>query len=159
MTFTASRRPISSSLLAYAGARDPATNGGKNWGGVVATGGGIGLSYDRGGAHGMWADLSAHQISGENVADNSRERLMAGYYYKLINSDNQRATIGLNSMLWHYQKDLSDYTFGRAAITARSATSAGGAADGVSARKTGRMNSAARCRGHSQPPTLRRATR
>lgn len=113
VTFTASRRPISSSLLAYAGARDPATNGGKNWGGVVATGGGIGLSYDRGGAHGVWADLSAHQISGENVADNSRERLMAGYYYKLINSDNQRATIGLNSMLWHYQKDLSDYTFGQ----------------------------------------------
>lgn len=113
VTFTASRRPISSSLLAFAGARDPATNGGKTWGGVVATGGGIGLSYDKGGAHGVWADISAHQISGENVADNSRERLMAGYYYKLINADNQRATIGLNSMLWHYQKDLSDYTFGQ----------------------------------------------
>ncbi|BAN96878.1 cellulose synthase operon C domain-containing protein [Plautia stali symbiont] len=98
VTFTASRRPLSSSLLAYAGARDPATNGG------------IGLSYDRGGAHCVWADLSAHQISGENVADNSGERLMAD---KLINSDNQRATIGLNSMLWHYQKDLSDYTFGQ----------------------------------------------
>uniref|UniRef100_UPI0021038323 cellulose synthase subunit BcsC-related outer membrane protein n=1 Tax=Pantoea sp. ME81 TaxID=2743935 RepID=UPI0021038323 len=43
----------------------------------------------------------------------SRERLMAGYYYKLINEDNRRATVGLNSMLWHYQKDLSDYTFGQ----------------------------------------------
>ena len=38
---------------------------------------------------------------------------MAGYYYKLINTDNQRATVGFNSMLWHYQKDLSDYTFGQ----------------------------------------------
>lgn len=113
VTLTASRRPISSSLLAYAGARDPAANGGKRWGGVVATGGSIGLSYDRGGAHGVWADLSAHQITGENVADNSRERLMAGYYYKLINDDNRRATVGLNTMLWHYQKDLSDYTFGQ----------------------------------------------
>ncbi len=113
LTFTASRRPISSSLLAYAGARDPAANGGKTWGGVVATGGALGLSYDQGGAHGVWADLSAHQLSGENVADNSRERLMAGYYYKLINQDNRRATVGLNSMLWHYQKDLSDYTFGQ----------------------------------------------
>lgn len=113
LTFTASRRPISSSLLAFAGARDPATNGGKTWGGVVATGGSLGLSYDQGGANGVWADLSAHQLSGENVADNSRERLMAGYYYKLINEDNRRATVGLNSMLWHYQKDLSDYTFGQ----------------------------------------------
>ncbi|GLR07630.1 cellulose biosynthesis protein BcsC [Mixta theicola] len=113
LTFTASRRPISSSLLAYAGARDPSPQGGKRWGGVVATGGSVGLSYDRGGSHGVWADLSAHQISGKNVADNSRERLMAGYYYKLINEDNRRATIGLNGMLWHYQKDLSDYAFGQ----------------------------------------------
>lgn len=113
VTFTASRRPVSSSLLAYAGARDPASQGGKTWGGVVATGGSVGLSFDRGGAHGVWADISAHQISGDNVADNSRERLMAGYYYKLINEDNRRATVGLNSMLWHYQKDLSDYTFGQ----------------------------------------------
>ncbi|WP_275556124.1 cellulose synthase complex outer membrane protein BcsC [Mixta sp. Marseille-Q2659] len=113
LTFTASRRPISSSLLAWAGARDPSPQGGRSWGGVVATGGSVGLSYDRGGAHGVWADLSAHQITGKNVADNSRERLMAGYYYKLINEDNRRATIGLNSMLWHYQKDLSDYAFGQ----------------------------------------------
>ena len=113
LTFTASRRPISSSLLAYAGARDPSPQGGKSWGGVVATGGSVGLSYDQGGSHGVWADLSAHQITGKNVADNSRERLMAGYYYKLINEDNRRATIGLNSMLWHYQKDLSDYAFGQ----------------------------------------------
>ncbi|WP_277966860.1 cellulose synthase complex outer membrane protein BcsC [Pantoea trifolii] len=113
LTFTASRRPISSSLLAYAGARDPSANGGKTWGGVVATGGSLGLSYDQGGAHGVWGDISAHQLSGDNVADNSRERLMAGYYYKLINEDNRRATVGLNSMLWHYQKDLSDYTFGQ----------------------------------------------
>jgi len=113
VTLTASRRPIASSLLSYAGTRDPAVNGGKRWGGVVATGGSIGLSYDQGGAHGVWGDISAHQITGENVADNSRERLMGGYYYKLINTDNRRATIGLNSMLWHYQKDLSDYTFGQ----------------------------------------------
>lgn len=113
VTLTASRRPITSSLLAYAGTRDLAASGGKRWGGVVATGGSIGLSYDQGGAHGVWGDISAHQISGKNVADNSRERLMGGYYYKLINSDNRRATVGLNTMLWHYQKDLSDYTFGQ----------------------------------------------
>lgn len=113
LSFTASRRPISSSLLAWAGARDPNPQNDRSWGGVVATGGAVGLSFDRGGSHGVWADLSAHQITGKNVADNSRERLMAGYYYKLLNEDNRRATIGLNSMLWHYQKDLSDYAFGQ----------------------------------------------
>jgi len=113
ISLTASRRPISSSLLAYAGARDPNTASGKTWGGVVATGGSVGLSYDQGGAHGVWADISAHQITGENVKDNSRERLMAGYYYKLLNENNRRATIGLNGMLWHYARDLSDYSLGQ----------------------------------------------
>lgn len=107
ISITASRRPISSSLLSYAGATDPST--GIKWGGVRATGGAIGLSYDQGGKHGLWADISAHQITGKNVEDNSRERFMAGYYYKLINEDNSRATVGLNTMLWHYQKDLSGY--------------------------------------------------
>ena len=113
VSLTASRRPISSSLLAYAGARDPNTASGKTWGGVVATGGAVGLSYDKGGPHGVWADISAHQITGENVKDNSRERLMVGYYYKLLNENNRRATIGLNGMLWHYARDLSDYSLGQ----------------------------------------------
>ncbi len=113
VSLTASRRPVSSSLLAFAGARDPNTASGKTFGGVVATGGSVGLSYDQGGAHGVWADISAHQITGKNVQDNNRERLMAGYYYKLINENNRRATIGLNGMLWHYDHDLSDYSLGQ----------------------------------------------
>ena len=113
VTLSASRRPIASSLLAFAGARDPNQASGKRWGGVVATGGAVGLSWDRGGAHGVWADLSAHQLTGKNVADNSRERLMSGYYYKLINDDNRRATVGINGMLWHYAQDLSDYSLGQ----------------------------------------------
>lgn len=113
VSLTASRRPISSSLLSYAGAEDPNPASGKTWGGVIATGAAIGLSYDQGNANGVWADISAHQITGENVADNSRERLMAGYYYKLLNENNRRATIGLNGMHWHYAKDLSDYSLGQ----------------------------------------------
>ena len=113
VSLTVSRRPISSSLLSYAGAQDPNLASGKTWGGVIATGGAIGLNYDQGNANGVWASLSAHQITGENVADNSRERVMAGYYYKLINEDNRRATIGLNGMVWHYARDLSDYSLGQ----------------------------------------------
>ncbi len=110
-TATVSRRPISSSLLSFAGAKDP--NTGITWGGVRATGVSIGISYDQGKANGLWGDISAHQLTGKNVADNSRERLMGGYYYKIINEDDRRATIGLNSMVWHYQKDLSGYTLGQ----------------------------------------------
>ncbi|WP_145594019.1 cellulose synthase complex outer membrane protein BcsC [Yersinia aleksiciae] len=110
-TATASRRPISSSLLAFAGTRDPNTN--ITWGGVRASGVSLGNSYDRGEAHGVWSDLSYHYLTGKNVADNQRVRLMTGYYYKLINENNRRFTVGLNGMWWHYQKDLSGYTLGQ----------------------------------------------
>lgn len=110
-TLGASRRPITSSLLAFGGTRDP--NTGTTWGGVRATGINLSASYDRGEANGVWADLSAHQLTGQNVEDNQRQRLMAGYYYKVINEDNRRATVGLSTMLWHYQKDLSGYSLGQ----------------------------------------------
>ncbi|CNF73895.1 cellulose synthase complex outer membrane protein BcsC [Yersinia frederiksenii] len=110
-TATASRRPISSSLLAFAGTVDPNTN--VTWGGVRASGVSLGTSYDRGEANGIWSDLSYHYLTGKNVADNQRLRFMTGYYYKLINESNRRFTVGLNGMWWHYQKDLSGYTLGQ----------------------------------------------
>lgn len=105
------RRPVANSLLSFSGTRDPYT--GLTWGGVVATGPNLSLSYDRGEAHGVWLYLGAESLNGQNVADNLRIRLMDGYYYKLINEDNTRATIGVTNMLWHYQKDLSGYTLGQ----------------------------------------------
>lgn len=110
-TLAASRRPLSSSLLAFGGTRDP--NTGIVWGGVRATGISLSASYDRGEANGVWADLSAHQYTGQNVEDNQRERLMAGYYHKIINEDNRRVTIGLSTLLMSYQKDLSGYSLGQ----------------------------------------------
>jgi predicted Zn-dependent protease len=105
------RRPISSSLLAFGGQKD--TNTGTTWGGVRADGGGVNLSYDKGEANGVWASLSADSLTGQNVEDNWRARWMAGYYYKLINENNRRVTVGLNNMIWHYDKDLSGYTLGQ----------------------------------------------
>lgn len=110
-TLAASRRPIASSVLAFAGAKDP--NLGVKWGGARATGASLSLSYDRGEAHGVWSNLSFHQITGKNIPDNQRMRLMGGYYYKLINEDNRRISVGLNGMAWHYQRDLSGYTLGQ----------------------------------------------
>ncbi|WP_281245951.1 cellulose synthase complex outer membrane protein BcsC [Oceanisphaera psychrotolerans] len=110
-TLTASRRPLASSLLSFGGTRDP--NTGISWGGVRATGVSLSGSYDQGGAHGLWGDISASLLTGENVADNRRTRLMGGYYYKLVNQSHRRVSVGLNSMWWQYQKDLSGYSLGQ----------------------------------------------
>lgn len=110
-TLTASRRPLTNSLLSYAGAVDPRT--GTRWGGVTANGASLGLSYDHGGRHGVWADLGQHWLRGKNVADNSRTRLMSGYYYKLIDRANERMRIGATAMYWHYTRDLGGYSLGQ----------------------------------------------
>lgn len=110
-TLNVHRRPVSSSLLAFGGQKDP--NTGKTWGGVRATGGGASISYDRGEANGVWSSLNMDSLTGENVEDNWRIRWMTGYYYKIINKNNERLTVGLTNMLWHYDKDLSAYTLGQ----------------------------------------------
>lgn len=110
-TLTASRRPLPNSLLSYAGTKDPRT--GIRWGGVTATGANLGLSYDRGGRHGLWANFGLHGLHGKNVEDNRRTRLMSGYYYKVVDNADERMRLGLNAMYWHYEKDLGDYTLGQ----------------------------------------------
>lgn len=108
---TASRRPMSNSLLSYAGSVDPIT--GKRWGGVTANGVTLGLSVDEGGDHGFWANLSYHRFEGKNVDDNNRHSAMAGYYYRLIEEANTRLRTGLTLMYWGYDKDLGEYTLGQ----------------------------------------------
>ncbi|MEZ2585410.1 cellulose synthase complex outer membrane protein BcsC [Kluyvera intermedia] len=114
-TLNAHRRPISSSLLAFGGQKDNSSglHPGTTWGGVRADGGVVSMSYDKGEANGIWASLGGDQLTGKNVADNWRVRWMTGYYYKVVNENNRRVTVGLNNMIWHYQKDLSGYTLGQ----------------------------------------------
>ncbi|MBM3074287.1 cellulose biosynthesis protein BcsC [Enterobacter sp. RHBSTW-00994] len=110
-TLNVHRRPISSSVLAFAGQHDSNTD--TTWGGVRATGGGVSMSYDKGEANGVWSSLNADSLTGKNVADNWRIRWMTGYYYKVINKNNERLTVGVSNMLWHYDKDLGGYTLGQ----------------------------------------------
>ena len=106
-----SRRPITSSLLSFAGSQDPNTQ--QTWGGVRVTQLALSGSYDQGEAHGVWGNADLGVLTGKNVEDNQRYRLMGGYYYKLINEDHRRVSLGANSMWWQYQKDLSGYTLGQ----------------------------------------------
>ena len=110
-TLTASRRPVSSSLLSYAGTVDPGT--GIRWGGVRANGVRVDASHDLGGAIGYWGSLQQHLLTGKHVEDNWRTRLMGGTYYKVINEEHRRASVGLSTMLWRFEHDLSAYTLGQ----------------------------------------------
>lgn len=105
------QRPLINSLLSFAGAQDPNTK--ITWGGVVATGPIISLSYDQGGANGAWGQGDGATLTGRNVENNSRFRLMGGVYHKYINTDSRRLSVGVSSMYWHYQNDLSGYTLGQ----------------------------------------------
>ncbi|MCX7143781.1 MAG: cellulose synthase subunit BcsC-related outer membrane protein [Proteobacteria bacterium] len=106
----ASRRPLTSSLLSYAGTRDPLS--GRVWGGVVASGVRLGLSRDEGGALGFWSSLGAHSLTGENVKTNNRIQLMAGTYWRMVNRDDRLLSIGLTGMDWRFSDNVGEYSFG-----------------------------------------------
>lgn len=108
---TASRRPVSDSLLSHAGAVDPVS--GVRWGGVTANGLRLDLSHGTSAVDGVWASLGAHWLRGENVANNSRRSAMGGYYYNLIQRADERLQTGLTLMYWGYDKDLSEFTLGQ----------------------------------------------
>ena len=108
---TASRRPLSNSLVSYAGATDPVT--GTKFGGVTANGFTLGLSHDEGGKDGVWASLSSHWLVGENVENNQRRSAMGGYYYRLVERADERVRTGLTLMYMGYDKDLSESTLGQ----------------------------------------------
>jgi len=110
-SLTASRRPMSNSLLSFAGARDRPT--GVRWGGVTANGGTLGLSWDQGGDNGVWASLGHHWLYGENVAENQRTRAMAGYYHRVVERADERMRVGLTLMHWRHDKDLGGYSLGQ----------------------------------------------
>ncbi|WEK28051.1 MAG: cellulose synthase complex outer membrane protein BcsC [Candidatus Pseudomonas phytovorans] len=110
-SLTASRRPLSNSLLSFAGARDRPT--GVRWGGVTANGATLGLSWDQGGDNGVWASLGHHWLYGENVADNQRTRAMAGYYHRVVERADERVRVGLTLMHWRHDKDLGGYSLGQ----------------------------------------------
>lgn len=106
----ASRRPVTSSLLSYAGTRDPFF--GWTWGGVVATGGRVGLSHDKGETFGFWSSAGLHSLTGKNVQSNSRFQLMAGGQWRVINEENRLLSLGLTGMYWHHTQNAGEYTFG-----------------------------------------------
>jgi Tfp pilus assembly protein PilF len=104
-----SRRPVTDSLLSFAGAKDERT--GERWGGVVATGARGDIGYDDG-TYGFYGYGALHGLTGKNVASNSRFEIGGGSYIHLLSEPGNKLTLGLNLGIMGYEKNLSYYTFG-----------------------------------------------
>lgn len=106
----AERRPVTASFLSFAGTKDPYS--GRLWGGVVATGGNLGISLDKGGDFGFWSSFGWHNLTGRNVQPNRRIQIMAGEQWRVINGENRRLVIGVTGMYWNFAENAGEYTFG-----------------------------------------------
>lgn len=87
------RRPVTDSVVAYAGARDPVT--GQRWGRVMRTGGGASLSYDDG-ASGLYGDASYGHYDGDHVADNHSYQVNLGGYIRPYRRGGTEVQVGFN---------------------------------------------------------------
>ncbi|MBU3617727.1 cellulose synthase subunit BcsC-related outer membrane protein [Polynucleobacter sp. JS-Fieb-80-E5] len=105
------RRPMTSTLLSYAGTRDPVT--GSVWGGMVATGGTVGLSLDQGGTLGGWTYYRARSLTGTNVQSNSDNQFMAGLNWRIVNETDRQLSSGLTGMLWGFKRNAGEFTYGQ----------------------------------------------
>jgi tetratricopeptide (TPR) repeat protein len=105
-----SRRPVTSSLLSYAGAHDPVT--GEVWGGVRSTGGSLHLSRSRGPLTGS-LDMDYHFLTGTNVQSNTERNIRLGFNWDFIHDVDMRLDAGIAVSDWHFRDDLSNYTFGQ----------------------------------------------
>ena len=108
-SFDVSRRPVTNTLLSYAGAHDPLS--GEVWGGVRSSGASLHVSRDRGRLSGF-ADLGYYWLTGKNVLSNTEFALRTGFDWSFIRADDMRLTAGLALADWHYQENLRYYSFG-----------------------------------------------
>jgi hypothetical protein len=106
----ASRRPLASSLLSYAGTRDP--NTGRTWGGVVMNGVRLNVSRDSGGEYGAWSLAGLYRLTGRGVQDNDKAELMGGIYKRIVNEGHRVASAGVTAMMWRFSENAGEYTLG-----------------------------------------------
>lgn len=104
-----SRRPVTDSLLSFAGTKDPRS--GDNWGGVSSTGGRLDLNWESG-DFGLYTYGSLYGLTGTNVATNTRVEGGGGLYWRLDRSANSSLTTGLNVTALSYDKNLRYFTYG-----------------------------------------------
>lgn len=104
-----SRRAVTSSVLSYAGMRDPVS--GTRWGGVVQTGPYLdaGIYRER---YSIAGALRFTEITGERVLDNRFFGTRVGGDWKFYSEPHMRASLGLAINYWQFDRNLQNYTFG-----------------------------------------------
>lgn len=105
----AERKPVTDSVVSYAGTRDPVT--GERWGQVMRTGGGVGISYDKDG-NGFYAEGRYNQYRGENVRDNNGIEANAGGYLRVLSTSQSKLSVGLNVNYQKYDNSQNYFTYG-----------------------------------------------
>lgn len=109
VTVDVSRRPVTASLVSYAGARDPAS--GETWGGVVRTGATVRGAQDWGRLT-LFASVGYGLLSGRNVEDNHEFKVRTGVDWPVYVGTDQRFSSGLVINYWRYDNNQHFYTFG-----------------------------------------------
>ncbi|HEY9098006.1 MAG TPA: cellulose synthase subunit BcsC-related outer membrane protein [Thiobacillus sp.] len=106
-----SRRPLSESILSFAGARDPES--GLTWGGAKATG--LKLTYDKSmDAWDVGAKAAFYRIQGVDIIDNHKLDLsLAGSYTRKVWNDTTLKA-GVKLAHWQYSNNTNYYRFGHA---------------------------------------------
>ncbi|MFP4895350.1 cellulose synthase subunit BcsC-related outer membrane protein [Paraburkholderia sp. EG304] len=104
------RRAVTDSLLSYAGARDAAA--GLEWGGVTSTGARASLAWDDG-TSGLYVNASYQHYMGNNVPSNNAVKGGGGVYTRLLKDADQTLTVGVNTTIMGYNRNLSFFTYGQ----------------------------------------------
>ncbi|KTF16279.1 cellulose synthase subunit BcsC-related outer membrane protein [Pseudoalteromonas sp. H105] len=107
---TFNKRPVTSSVLSYAGLEDVFTN--QVWGGVRATSLRLNVSHDLGLEWGFWGSTDFQLLQGQNVKDNQQYSIMGGAYNRYIQEKDVELTIGASLLHWSYKYNLSEETYG-----------------------------------------------
>ncbi|MDD3799836.1 MAG: cellulose synthase subunit BcsC-related outer membrane protein [Novosphingobium sp.] len=105
----AERKPVTDSVVSYAGTRDPVT--GERWGQVMRFGAGAGLSYDADG-NGVYGEGRYYRFDGQNVVRNTGFEANVGGYLRAWRGRNSSLTVGLNVNYQGYDKSQNTFTFG-----------------------------------------------
>ncbi|HUD30476.1 MAG TPA: cellulose synthase subunit BcsC-related outer membrane protein, partial [Novosphingobium sp.] len=108
-TAFAEQKPVTDSVVSYAGTRDPVT--GERWGQVMRTGAGIGMSYDEDGS-GVYGEGRYYRFRGTNVAKNDGFEANVGGYLRAYRGEHSAVTVGLNVNYQGYDKSQNYFTYG-----------------------------------------------
>jgi tetratricopeptide (TPR) repeat protein len=103
------RRPVTDSVTSYAATVDPVT--GKEWGQVMRSTAGGGLSYDNQ-ATGLYVDLSASRYDGRHVGDNSSWEMNIGGYIRPYRTRTAEFQVGANLNHQAYDNNQNLFTLG-----------------------------------------------